>query len=644
MIRKFSLALVAAVVLATAALVSVGSAWGADPVGVRIRQTSLAKDGNVQLVVSIAGAPQGVLPASSFRVAEEGIDVEGLQVAPLIESKFQPIAVALVMDVSGSTKGKPIADAKQAAKQFLSQLPEEVQVAVVAFASKAEVRQGFTTDREALASTIDSLQPAGETALNDGVVLAASLLGAVPEAQHNMVIFSDGGDTVSESTLEQAVAAALSASAPVTSVGLVTPESDQAALDSLATQTEGTSLPVTESQRLSEAFTRIAKEIASQYVLTYTGTRLEPDELDLTVHVSIDGALASDTVVALNPREPAPKPTPSLAAIAPPAEPLLGPWGLALGAGAIFLAVLLVGSITLRPAGITAVKVLTRGMKPYNEPVAETSSTFVTSGLAKRAVDLVEAFPKPKGYEDKLQLLLDRSNWPLRASEFLVLQALAAFGGLLVGFGLFGRAWMGVLLGVVGVFVPRAILTQRIEARASAFLAQLPDTLQLLSGSLQVGHGLMQAINTVSKEAGPPASVEFSRVLAESRLGMPLEDSLENMADRIWSEDFRWVVLAINIQKQVGGNLSALLATVGKTLREREQLRRQAKVLSAEGRLSAWILTLLPFVIAVYLALVNPEYVGSLLITGAGRVMVVGALIAMGVGIAWMRRIVKVEV
>lgn len=644
MIRKLLLAAVTATVLVPAAFGPGLSAWGAEPLEVRIRQASLAKDGIVQLVVSIAGAPLGVLPTSSFKVVEEGTDVKELQVAPLIESKFQPIAVSLVMDVSGSTKGKPIEDAKHAAKQFLSQLPGEVEVAVIAFASEALVRQSFTTDRAALAATIDSLQPAGETALYDGVGLAASLLGGIPEAQHNIVVFSDGGDTVSQSTLEQAVAAAVSASAQVTSVGLVTTESDQSALDSLATQTGGTSLPVTESQRLSEAFTRIAKEIASQYVLTYTETRVEPKELDLTVHVSVDGALASDSIVALNPRVPGPKPTPSFVAIEPPPEPLLAPWGLYLGAAAIFLALLLVGSITLRPAGTTAVKVLKRGMKPYAEPVLDIPTTFVTSGLAKRAVGLVDAVPKPKGYEDKLQLLLDRSNWPLRSSEFIVLQALSAFGGLMVGFGLFGRAWMGVLLGLIGAFVPRAILNQRIERRASAFLAQLPDTLQLLSGSLQVGHGLMQAIDTVSKEAGPPASVEFSRVLAEARLGMPLEDSLESMAERIGSEDFRWVVLAINIQKQVGGNLSALLVTVGRTLREREQVRRQAKVLSAEGRLSAWILTLLPFALAVYLALVNPDYVGSLLTTGAGRLMVVGALIAMGVGIAWMRRVVKVEI
>jgi tight adherence protein B len=176
------------------------------------------------------------------------------------------------------------------------------------------------------------------------------------------------------------------------------------------------------------------------------------------------------------------------------------------------------------------------------------------------------------------------------------------------------------------------------------FLSQLPDVLQLLSGSLQAGYGFMQAIDTVAKEATPPASTEFSRVLTESRLGMPVEDALNSMAERVGGEDFRWVVLAINIQRQVGGNLAALLSTVANTLREREMVRRQIKVLSAEGRLSAIILVALPFVLAGYISIVNPGYINQLFKATVGKIMITGGIVLMGIGMLWMRKIIKIDV
>jgi tight adherence protein B len=154
----------------------------------------------------------------------------------------------------------------------------------------------------------------------------------------------------------------------------------------------------------------------------------------------------------------------------------------------------------------------------------------------------------------------------------------------------------------------------------------------------------MQGLDTLVKETSPPTSTEFSRVLTEARLGMPIEDALNAMADRINNEDFRWVVLAINIQRQVGGNLAALLTTVSNTLREREMVRRQIKVLSAEGRLSAIILVALPFVLAGYISIVNPGYINQLFHETVGKIMVAGGLVLMTIGIFWMRKIIKIDV
>ena len=160
---------------------------------------------------------------------------------------------------------------------------------------------------------------------------------------------------------------------------------------------------------------------------------------------------------------------------------------------------------------------------------------------------------------------------------------------------------MAVLGLGLGIVLPWSYLTVKESRRTSAFLAQLPDTLQLVAGSLSAGYSIPQAMDTVVREGQQPITGEFNRALVEARLGVPIEDAMDGIAERMKSKDFAWVVMAIRIQREVGGNLAELLTTVAATLRERERLRRQVSVLSAEGRLSAWILGLLPIVFALYL-------------------------------------------
>jgi tight adherence protein B len=165
----------------------------------------------------------------------------------------------------------------------------------------------------------------------------------------------------------------------------------------------------------------------------------------------------------------------------------------------------------------------------------------------------------------------------------------------------------------------------------------------MLAGSLSAGYSLPQAIDTVVREGQPPISAEFNRALVESRLGMPVEDALDGIAERLSSEDFSWVVMAIKIQSEVGGNLAELLVTVADTLRERERLRRQVQVLSAEGRLSGWILGCLPVAFAGYLMLTQPSYLQQLT-TPLGLVLVVIAVVLLAAGGLWTAKVIKVEV
>jgi tight adherence protein B len=255
-----------------------------------------------------------------------------------------------------------------------------------------------------------------------------------------------------------------------------------------------------------------------------------------------------------------------------------------------------------------------------NRP-AQPSTGMTASAIGRAAMDLVDKAPKPAGYDDRLQTELDRAGWQVRATEFTTIRIVATLGGLAALWALTGSFLFALVGAVLGLFGPGLVLSNAKTRRQAKFMKQLPDTLQLLAGTLKAGYGVLQAIDTVVKEVEQPTSTEFQRALTEARLGLPLEDSLGDMAERVDSDDFRWVVVAMNIQRQVGGNLAELLETVAATLRGREQVRRQISALSAEGKLSALILIALPFVIVGFMLVANPEYLAPLLTTALGLMM-----------------------
>jgi tight adherence protein B len=198
----------------------------------------------------------------------------------------------------------------------------------------------------------------------------------------------------------------------------------------------------------------------------------------------------------------------------------------------------------------------------------------------------------------------------------------------------------GIVLGWAGSFV---WLRRKQAGRARAFADTLPDTLQLVASSLRTGFSLPQALDAAQQDGVEPMTSELGRALAANRIGAPLEDELELIADRTRSDDWRWAVMAIRIQRSVGGNLSEVLLTTVRTLRERAATRRLVRSLSAEGRLSAYILLGLPVFVATVLYLFRREYVRPLWTTTPGLVMVAVALLLMAVGTLWMRNVVKVE-
>jgi tight adherence protein B len=203
---------------------------------------------------------------------------------------------------------------------------------------------------------------------------------------------------------------------------------------------------------------------------------------------------------------------------------------------------------------------------------------------------------------------------------------------------------VGLVLGLIAALIPPGVVNFLAARRKSTFLAQLPDTLQLLAGTLRAGYSLMQGIEAVSQEIDGPMGYELRRVVTEARLGRPVEESLEGTADRMASEDFAWCVMAIRIQREVGGNLAELLLTVADTMVARERLRRDVKTLTAEGRISAIILGILPVGLGFVMYALNPDYISKLFTDTLGNILLGLAIVAMGIGFYWMKRIIDIEI
>ena len=263
------------------------------------------------------------------------------------------------------------------------------------------------------------------------------------------------------------------------------------------------------------------------------------------------------------------------------------------------------------------------------------------AGAATNSVDRLLG----AGVQQRLAMRLDLAGINRKPSDWIVLGGCGSVVLAVLLTLLTGNAAVGILVGALaGWLVMRTIVSVRISRRRAAFADQLPDMLQILAGSLQSGFSLPQALDAVVREDTQPIASEFARATAETRIGSELETALDRVADRMDSKDLSWAVMAIRIQRSVGGNLVEVLRTTGETMRERASVRRHVRALSAEGRLSAYILIALPILIGAFLFLTKGSYMHPLFTTPLGLAMVIVAAVLVVVGTWWMRNVVKVEV
>ena len=266
--------------------------------------------------------------------------------------------------------------------------------------------------------------------------------------------------------------------------------------------------------------------------------------------------------------------------------------------------------------------------------------------LRKRQLSGVPAIDRLLQAIPRLQLLdrfLLQAGSSMNVAMLLGLSAVLAAGGAALGRALPLPAWFALLAAAIGAVIPFVCLLRERSKRIHAIDEQLPDALDLMARAMQARHAFTSALHMVGVEGPQPIAQEFRTAFDEINFGISTQDALVNLASRTSSSDLRYFVVAVLVQRESGGNLAELLMTIARLVRDRSRLKGTVRVLSAEGRLSAWILSILPFALAGVISLIAREFMSILWTDPVGIRLSAAAVLLMLVGIFWLSRIISLR-
>ena len=621
---------------------------------VDINGSRYPEGGQTQMVVEFRNFGEDPNP-EELEVTVNGEAVSDLVVEPVSASSV-PVGVVLVIDASGSMDGAPMEAAKAAATSFINQARAEDRIAIVSFSDSVQVLTGFTGNKDGLIQTVNAIVPANETAFNDGVIQGISLFdeanarGLLP----NMIVLTDGDDTASEATLDDAVAAVANSDVRTFGVALQGSEFNPEAVQQVAEAGGGLFLSTPNPDQLEQLYGDISREISNTLVARFVSPVSTPGEVEFAVgyqELSSSQTFAVSGYAVTTTTQPGATTTTTLAPLTTQVvesgallaiDTLMLVGAAGLGLTLFLFLVILFGREDEDDPGRFAKRLQAYGRKGPREAEDE-RSWLQRIPLLNRFSQAAEEEVKRRGLLSGVSSALEQANIPISPGEAVLgMFGLSAVGGILVA--IFNGPIVGVIAFAVFLLIAVFLIRFAGGREKRKFENQLPDTLTLMSTSLRAGYSLLQATEAVSAESPDPTAREFGRAIAEARLGISVTDSLQGVVDRTQSGDFEWAVMAIEIQREVGGNLAEVLQTVGDTMRARNRLKGEIRALTAEGRISAFVLGSLPFAMGLFLWTTNREYLQPLLDETMGRVAIGAGLLLLAGGIFWLKKIVDIEI
>jgi len=591
------------------------------------------------LVLSVPNT--GSLQPSQVHIAEDGKPVSGALVRPIADAGAGDFGVVLAIDISPSMKGAPLDRAMAAARALAAQRTGKQELAVVTFDRHANVVLPLTDDQRAITSALAHSPHVGSGAyIYNALTVAVAQLAKAKIAAGGVILLSDGasegakpqpGNRVTATAIGEAATAA---HAQIYTVGLrdssYTPERM-----SLLARVGGGAFIESSSAQLAGVFRRIEAGLTSRFVVHYRspaplGRRIE-------VSVKVDGFPQPATLAYSSP----PAPVKPATQRAETTSFWLTTMALVLFSG---LAALLIGLAVF----VFLLPRLRRG--GLRRRVGEFTASIVVES------PVVEGAPSSRSLL-ALQRLLERTSWwgdfesnveiariDHSAVELVASCALGTLAVAVVAGFAFGTAVISLLVLVFGPLLLVSFVKRQLRKQRAQFADQLPSHLQEIASTMRAGHSLVAGIGSMAESATEPSHSEWARVIADEQLGMPLEEAMRPLAKRMDSEDVGQVALVAALHTRTGGNMAEVLERVADSVRERAELRRELQALTAQARLSRYIVTSLPVVVAGAIALINPHYLRPLFHTTAGVVLVFIAGILLITASLIMRAITDVKV
>lgn len=596
-------------------------------------------------------------------VGVNGQEVEGATIERLAPDT--PQSFIFVVDTSRAASDSGSLDRTKAfLRSWLNQRTDaQVQsqpVAVYAAGAAPAVVLDYSTDRAKQLDAVNRLNGLAGSNPSDSLNSKSAMWGTVSEAakrasrfdsyQKNIVNISSAGNTAGGVT--PAVASGEVLGSRVAFFSVVGPGAKSSeTTDSLAVRSGGSTLSVASAEEVDAAIERTLNLIdGGRYRIDVA---IPPGQsvgtgspLTLSVQVAESSSYATANVGA--------EVTGTSYLSAPVAMEKAGNTLLANPIVLILALVALMAVISLAlytvSTSVFKSNTFSDQLKAYVKPIAKTEAQseaernrFVRNAIVQKAAAATERVAEQRGFLGRIEGALERADVNVKTGEFIFFSLLVIPVSMLIG-GFIGGPFLFILFGAVAALGPPAILARKADTRRKKFAEQLPGTLQLLSGSLRAGYSLLQGVESVADETPAPMSQELRRVINEIRLGADLVESFDRLAVRMSSQDFSWVSMGVSIQREVGGDLSELLETIAETMTQRARLRREIRTLTAEGRLSALILTALPVVVIAALQVINPDYANILFTTGIGRLILITGLIMLAMGALVMKKIVDIKI
>ena len=567
------------------------------------------------------------LDGSAIEVRENGVRVANALATPLAASGVR-FGVVLAIDASNSMAGEPFAAAIRAAKLFVSERQPEAELGFVAFNGEVSVLQAPTDDAKALT---DALQNPPElaygTRIYDALDSSLDLLREAKISAGSVVLLSDGDDVGSVHLVDRVVRAAQRQRIRIFTVGLRSGSFDPSALRTIADETGGAYVEASSAAELSEIYSALGRRLSSEYLVRYRSDAKPESRVDVEISLAGGPVTATEYV--------APTPT----GVAPYHQSLVSRF---------VLSPLSITAVGLFFGALLCVLVLLLARGPTRNLVERIGHFSTEAPRAFRELDLAATRPArvgrryTRGWWARLEqdLELARIEWTARrvvattgAAALVLVVILATVSPVL--------ALLGLLAPLVAA---RSVVRWKLTRLRDAFADQLPTALQVLASALRTGHSFSGALGVVVDNSHEPAQSELRRVVQDDQLGVAPEVALRRMGERMANRDLEQVALLAELQRTAGGNSAEVLDTVVETIRQRGELRRLVRTLTAQGRMARWILTALPLVLTLFLWFVHPDIMGAFFGSSGGQAALLVAVLMVAAGSLIIQRIVDIEV